>query len=75
MELLKVKGVIMKREYKDLNLLVRTEFGLEAVTKRELQGLGYDNLKVTNGRIVLPASLEDIPRLNLNLRTAERVWF
>ena len=73
MELLKVKGVIMKREYKDLNLLVRTEFGLEAVTKRELQGLGYDNLKVTNGRIVLPASLEDIPRLNLNLRTAERV--
>lgn len=48
-------------------------FGLEAVVKRELLNLGYDNLQTDNGWIYFDAKIVDIPRLNINLRSAERV--
>lgn len=56
-----------------VKLIATTNFGLEAVTKRELQNLGYEDLKVTDGKVEIQATLKDIPVLNLRLRTAERV--
>lgn len=57
----------------DITLTAICTFGLEAVVKRELQALGYENLKVSNGKVEISARIEDIPRLNLWLRAADRV--
>lgn len=48
-------------------------FGLEAVVKRELQDLGYENLETDNGWIYFDAEIKDIAITNINLRSAERV--
>ncbi|NIW46932.1 MAG: methyltransferase, partial [Gammaproteobacteria bacterium] len=48
-------------------------FGLEAVVKRELQELGFEDLTVSNGRVEFRARPEDIPTPNLWLRSADRV--
>lgn len=48
-------------------------FGLEAVVKRELQDLGYENLETDNGWIYFDAEIKDIAITNVNLRSAERV--
>lgn len=53
---------------------IATAFGVESVTKEELVRLGYKDLKVENGRIFVQGDIEDIPRLNINLRTANRVF-
>ncbi len=56
-----------------VRLIVSTTFGLEAIVKRELINLGYDKFTVSDGAIELDADYEDIPRLNINLRSADRV--
>ncbi len=56
-----------------VTLIASTKFGLEAVVKRELQALGFDELHVSEGRVTFAASLDDIPRVNLWLRCADRV--
>lgn len=56
-----------------IDLIATTAFGLEAVTKRELEALGFENLKVSDGRIDFTGTLRDIPRTNIWLRTADRV--
>ncbi len=56
-----------------INLIVTSTFGLEAVVKRELQDLGFHGLAVSDGKIEFEAGLEDIPKLNINLRAADRV--
>jgi len=56
-----------------VEIVVPTAFGLEAVVDRELQHLGYAERRVENGRITLPADLAAVCRLNLRLRSAERV--
>ncbi len=56
-----------------INLIATTTFGLEAVTKRELMSLGYDNFKVENGKVEFQGQIRDIVITNLWLRTAERV--
>jgi putative N6-adenine-specific DNA methylase len=48
-------------------------FGLEAVVKRELLHMGYEDLKVDNGWIYFEGNLEDIVKTNINLRSAERI--
>lgn len=58
---------------KNINLIATTTFGLEAIVKRELLNLGYDNLVVTDGRVNFPGTLKDIPKTNIWLRSAERV--
>ncbi len=57
----------------NIDLIATTTFGLEAVAKRELMQLGYDDLKVENGKVNFKATEKDIPRANLWLRTADRV--
>lgn len=56
-----------------LTLIATTAFGLEAVAKMELLDLGYEDLIVENGRIKFTATEKDIPRVNIWLRTADRV--
>ena len=58
---------------KKLELIATSTFGLEAVVKREVQALGYDNVKVSDGKITYTADKEGIVRSNLWLRTADRV--
>ena len=57
------------------DLIVTTTFGIEAVTKKEIERLGYRNLRVENGKIeVKGCGVRDIAILNTWLRTAERVF-
>lgn len=56
-----------------LPLIATAAFGLEGVVARELKDLGYESQKVENGRVLFAADLAAIPRLNLWLRTADRL--
>jgi putative N6-adenine-specific DNA methylase len=56
-----------------ITLIAIETFGLEAVVKREVQALGFENIKVSPGKVEFEAGLEDIPRVNLWLRSADRV--
>ena len=58
---------------KPITLIATSTFGLEAVVKRELLGLGFQDLKVSEGKVQYQAALEDIPTSNLWLRSADRV--
>lgn len=54
-------------------ILIKTEFGLETLVKWELKDLGYNDIEVHNGYIIIEGKIEDVATLNVNLRTAERV--
>ncbi|MCA9950972.1 MAG: class I SAM-dependent RNA methyltransferase [Anaerolineales bacterium] len=56
-----------------ITLIAITKFGLETVVKNEITELGFENLRVSDGKIEFDAELSDIPRLNLWLRCADRV--
>lgn len=56
-----------------IELIATSTFGLEAVVKRELINLGYDDLVVENGKVTFIGTERDIPKTNLWLRTADRV--
>ena len=57
----------------EIQLIATSTFGLEAVVKRELLNLGYEDLKVENGKVHFKATEKDIPIANLWLRSADRV--
>ena len=57
----------------ELELLIPTLFGLEGICANELRRLGLPEVKAENGRVCCKARPADIPRVNLNLRTGERV--
>ncbi|MDD3222444.1 MAG: class I SAM-dependent RNA methyltransferase [Clostridia bacterium] len=48
-------------------------FGMEAVLKREIINLGYDIVRVEDGRVTFRGEASAIARANAFLRTAERV--
>ena len=54
-------------------LVAPCHFGLEAVLKKEIYDLGYEILKVEDGRVTFEADEEGIARANVFLRTCERV--
>ncbi|MDM8528473.1 class I SAM-dependent RNA methyltransferase [Anaerolineales bacterium HSG24] len=56
-----------------ITLIATLTFGLEAVVKRELKALGFDNIRASNGRVEFSAAPNDIPTANLWLRSADRV--
>ena len=58
---------------KKYNFVAPCHFGIEAVLKREIQDLGYDIVKVEDGRVTFIGDEETICRANIFLRTAERV--
>ncbi len=55
------------------HLMATATFGLEAVVARELERLGYSDLRVTDGRVHFRGDEQDIARCNLWLRSADRV--
>ncbi len=56
-----------------LQLAIPTLFGIEGVTAEELRRLGLKDVKAETGRVFCTGTADDIPRINLNLRTGERV--
>ncbi|MBS3976821.1 MAG: class I SAM-dependent RNA methyltransferase [Syntrophomonadaceae bacterium] len=56
-----------------IELIATATFGLEAVVAREVQKLGYEDVKVENARVNFKAGTEAICRTNLWLRSADRV--
>lgn len=57
-----------------MELLIPTATGLEAVVKHQLLLLGYGNTRAINGRVdVNNATWRDVARLNMFLRSGERV--
>ena len=58
---------------KKMELIAPCHFGLEAVLKREILDLGYEIVKVEDGRITFRTDLDGIARANIFLRTAERI--
>ena len=55
------------------DLIATMAFGIESVTARELEKLGFTDLKVENGRITFKGDERDIARCNIYLRTADRI--
>jgi len=58
---------------RELDLIVTSAFGLEAVVARELATLGYEAKPTQTGRIAFRADESAICRTNLWLRSADRV--
>ena len=57
----------------NFELTAPCHFGLEAVLKKEIIALGYDIVKVEDGRVIFRGGTDAICRANIFLRTAERV--
>ena len=57
----------------ELQLAIPTLFGLEGLAADELRRLGLSGVQAENGRVLCAAVPGDIARVNLNLRTGERV--
>ena len=58
---------------KELTFAIPTLFGLEGLCADELRRLGLPEVRADNGRVTCGGAAADLPRLNLNLRTGERV--
>lgn len=56
-----------------MNLLIPVASGLEQITKRQLFTLGYEKAPAQNGRIEVEGDWQDVARLNVALRSGERV--
>ncbi|URZ02507.1 THUMP domain-containing class I SAM-dependent RNA methyltransferase [Clostridium felsineum] len=57
----------------DFTLIATSTFGLESVVAKELKELGYEDLKIENGRVTFTGDEMDIVTCNLWLRCADRV--
>lgn len=56
-----------------MEILIPVATGIESVVKRQLYKLGYEDTKAINGRIAVNGDFFDIARLNVFLRSGERV--
>lgn len=56
-----------------IRLTVPTLFGLEAVVAAEMKHLGLQEVRSEDGLVHCDAEMRDIARLNINLRSGERV--
>ncbi|MCH5156673.1 MAG: class I SAM-dependent RNA methyltransferase [Clostridiales bacterium] len=57
-----------------MKLLIPAATGIEAVVKRQLDSLGYPDTRAINGRVAVEGcTWHDVARLNLFLRSGERV--
>ena len=57
-----------------IELMATSAFGIEAILAEELKWLGYNDLKVENGKVSFVADQSAIARCNLWLRTADRLF-
>lgn len=56
-----------------IELVAPCHFGLEAVLKKEILDLGYEIVRVEDGRVTFVGDEDAICRANIFLRTAERI--
>lgn len=56
------------------NYVATCLFGLEKLLGAELDALGYTRTETMDGRVYFTGGLDAIPRCNIGLRTAERVY-
>jgi putative N6-adenine-specific DNA methylase len=56
-----------------VELIATATFGLEAVVAQEVRDLGYEEVKVENGKVTFAAETGALCRANLWLRAADRV--
>lgn len=59
---------------KDFDIAVTCASGVEKVLKSELKRLGFPDAPALNGGILIRGGMEDVVKLNVNLRTADRVY-
>ena len=57
-----------------LTLVATCLFGLEKLLGEEIDALGLKRLETIDGRVTFEGELADIPRANVFLRTAERIY-
>ncbi len=57
----------------EMEWIAPCHFGLEAVLKREIQDLGYEIVRVEDGRVTFRGGMDAMCRANIFLRSAERV--
>ena len=57
-----------------LTLVATCMFGLEKLLGEEIDALGLTRLDTMDGRVTFEGTEADIPRANINLRCAERVF-
>ncbi len=57
----------------ELQFAIPTLFGLEGICADEVRRLELPQVRAENGRVLCAGSDKDLPRLNLNIRTGERV--
>jgi putative N6-adenine-specific DNA methylase len=56
-----------------IELIATATFGLEAIVAREIQTLGYQDIRIENARVSFTADESAVCRTNLWLRSADRV--
>lgn len=56
-----------------LRYSIPTLLGVESLAAEELRRMGLEHVQAENGRVYCEGSVSDIPRMNLRLRTGERV--
>ena len=54
-------------------LIATTTFGLESVVTRELERLGYTDMRTLDGKVHFSGDERDIARCNMWLRSADRL--
>ena len=54
-------------------LIAPCHFGMEAVLKREILDLGYEIVKVEDGKVTFEADAQGIADANVFLRSTERI--
>ncbi len=58
---------------KKFDFIATTTFGLESTVKREVKDLGFENIKVQDGKVEFTGDLRDMARANIHLGSADRV--
>ena len=58
---------------KGMELLIPVAAGLEQTVKRQLNKLGFEKCPAENGRLAIEGNWQDVARLNVFLRSGERV--
>lgn len=58
-----------------IKLAATTTFGLEAVVKREVQNLGFENISAADGHVNFTGDFSTLIKANLNLRSADRIMW
>ena len=57
----------------EFTLIATCAFGIESIVSDELRNLGFEDLKVENGKITFKSNMEGIALCNIKLRTADRI--